>query len=249
MSVWSGLLKKEIRLGRVFVLVAFLAMLFYLGLAIYSTMKTEHGGVLFGFASALVVAHILYLPVYVGVSLRQEQQTMHLWLHNPASGVYLLGAKWLAGFIALCCSLFIACLITLYAGYLHDPKPLKQTIFTTNDVLIIGVATVMHVILISSFLATLVIFFMVINLVLKTKLGKLRWLLFGMVILFGPRLWSRFEGTNIYAFLTKWGPISLPDSLQFASEVIYIGTYLFYILLSVILFYISAWLVDKKVEV
>ena len=48
----------------------------------------------------LVMGHIIYLPVYLGLSLQREKHTMHHWLHNPLPGLLLIATKMLNGLLS-----------------------------------------------------------------------------------------------------------------------------------------------------
>lgn len=247
MSAWSGLVRKEYRLGRTAALIAFLVMAVFMGFGFYMSGKT-HPGILIPMSSMLLMGHMIYLPIYLGVSLQREKHTMHLWLHNPLSGNALLAAKLLNGFGALCFSLFFACLFALYAWQVNSGivDLTVQQIWTT------GIFMLIHIILASIYLGLWTLLFSMIEIVSKQKLGNWRILIILFIIFIGPRLWGSLEGTLFYNKLTHWGAIPLSDNnllhlMHF--DVVYAGIYVFHLILAALLFWISSWMLDRKVEV
>lgn len=248
MSAWSGLLKKEFRLGLTFILVVLLAMAVYIGFAFYMSWKIN-SGVLIMMSWILVMGHMIYLPIYVGVSINREKHTMHHWLHNPLPGTALLAAKMLNGLFSLILSLLIAGLFFLCAWWIN-----KEIVdLTVQQLMTTGMFMLIHLILASVYLGCWTLLFSMIEIVSKQTLGKWRGVIAVLIILFGPSLWSKLEGTWVYHTLTDWGAISLSNNNilmhLFNIEVIYIGFYVFHLFVALLLFLTSSWMLDRKVEV
>ena len=248
MNAWSGLVRKEFRLGRAGLLVAFLAMAVYIGFSFYFSWKT-HPGVLMMMSFILVMGHIIYLPVYLGLSLQREKHTMHHWLHNPLPGTALIATKMLNGLLSLCVSLFIACLFFLYAWWIN-----KGIIdLTLQQIMDTGFSVLLHIVLASIYLGLWTLLLSMVEIVSKQKLGKLRGIPTVFIILFGPWAWRKLEATTLYDKLTHWGTIPLSNHnilhTFFNMEVTYIGFYVFHLVLALLLFAVSSWMLDRKVEV
>ena len=247
MNAWSGLVRKEFRLGRMGVLVALIVMSIYIGFSFYFSWKTDPG-VLIMMSSTLVMGHIIYLPVYIGLSLHREKHTMHHWLHNPLPGTTLLATKMLNGFLSLCFSLLIACLFFLYAWWVN--KEIVDLSF--QQVMDTGIFVLVHIILASIYIGLWTLLLSMLEIVSKQKLGMWRVLVTVLILLLGPWTWRKLEATTLYKNLTHWGAIPLTENNLFSMmnfDVLYIGFYIFHLVLAILLFLISSWLLDRKVEV
>ncbi|RKD22857.1 hypothetical protein BEP19_11505 [Ammoniphilus oxalaticus] len=249
MNPWTGLLRKEFRLGRTGVLIALLVMAIYIGFSIYLSWKTLPG-VLIGMSFMLIMAHIFYLPFYVGFSLHREKHTMHHWLHNPLSGNALLTAKFINGLVSFCFSLFIACLFFLYAWWTNK-RLSDELLIPFQDVIGTGGFILVHIILFAIYLTLWTLMLSMLELVTKQKLGKWRGVIAVAIILFGPRLWATLEATSLYHFLTQWGPIYLANTHMMIPQikVVYVGFYIFHLIIAIMLFALSSWMLDRKVEI
>jgi hypothetical protein len=107
----------------------------------------------------------------------------------------------------------------------------------------------------------------VVNAVAGNILGRFRWLAGIAAFIVAVVGFGQLQQTWIYEQITCWGPInirllSLPEisgdypthlSVNFGAHLamgqFYAGEILFYFLLTVSLFALSAWLIDHKVEV
>ncbi|WKB35610.1 hypothetical protein QS257_19435 [Terrilactibacillus sp. S3-3] len=120
-----------------------------------------------------------------------------------------------------------------------------------------GFFVIFHLYLIAIFISIVYLFFWCLYQLVKTRLGKWVWaiVIAGLFIL--PYLLGKIANAGVLSFLTNWGTIPpsvwkywLPEDgvggLQYS---IYIGDYVFNFLLAAILFYLSAWIVNRKIEV
>lgn len=262
MNAWTGLLKKEFRQMRAefLILLGFVIVLF---VSIYYLTETfgAHAAVTFPtFVSLIIGAHFFYFPFYMLISLHKESKQLQLWLHNPQSGFMLLGAKVVNGLfafvvsLALCSTVFLSAVPDLLGAINF---PLKW-----DEVLSLGTTALLNIVHASVYFGVWIIFLWVIYRLLASRIGKLSILTIILVIIAASWGLEAFSETQVYEFLTHWGPIDVFPSSFFmsmnakgidvqteGSMVMYTGYYVFQFVIAIILFLVSGWLIDKKVEV
>lgn len=249
MNPWLGLLKKEYRLGKKGAVGALIALLIYIAIGCYSAWRMGNRETMLAFSALAVGAHIVYMIGYMCVSLFQEQKTLHLWLQTPFSASKLLAAKLLNGLAALCFSLFITCIVTLVSATIVTDIFKLNPQLDWNSAIQIGIFAVIHIILISVFLGIVLTFIWAIYLAATKTWGKVTGWIVGLVVFFfGPWLISKWESTPVFEFLFGWGKVTLQlNSTPF--KHVYMGSYVYYLLLAYLLFWAASWLIDRKVEV
>ena len=264
MTAWLNMFKKEFRQGLPSILTTVAFMFALLILAAFLGWRGDHTKeAIFIGAIAVSLAHIFYLLFYMINSLQQEKKKLHLWLHNPMSGAGLLLAKLLNGLVAMTITLFTTCTIALLAFYFTVDNTFFGTGLNWSGLLRIGFIILIHIYLIAIYFAILFVFFWVIYLVLVHRIGVAPSIILTLII-FGVLNYikGQFEATSIYKNLTHWGAfpvrsfissLHLSPKYQFnldaATVPMYFGIYIFGAVLTVILFIISCWILDRKVEV
>lgn len=264
MTAWFNLFKKEFRQGLPSILTTVILLLALLVLATFLGSRSDHvkETILIG-AIAASFAHVFYLFSYMAHSLQQEKKKLHLWLHNPMSGMGLLLAKLLNGLVAMTITLFITCSIALLAYFSIVDNTFFGTGLSWSAVLRIGFIILIHIYLISIYFAILFVFFWIIYLMLVRRIGVAPSLVLTLII-FGVLNYikGQFEATSLYKYLTHWGAfpvrsfissLHLPFKYQFSLDTapvpMYFGIYIFGAVVTLILFIISCWILDRKVEV
>jgi len=264
MSPFLGLLKKEFRLGLTGFFLAFLVLVVSFGFSFYLSWKQDEPSILFTLSIAIILGHVLYLPGYIGVSLYAEKGKMHLWLHSPHSGSVLLLAKLLNGLLAMFISLSIASVITIYTGvFVIDV--LTEADITWKDMIKIGLNIVSHVVATSIYFTVWGVFLWTIEQFLKRFVGKLRWVVMVFLVISGLWLITKWETSALFEMLTHWGvvqsslPVTMFNGVIFTAgslsiyasgmDKFFVGIYLYYTIVAILVFLVSGWLLGKKVEV
>lgn len=263
MNAWSGLMKKEFRLGLTGVYWAIAAMLLVYGLLTFLTWKFDEGVILFVGSFVIVILHTFYLPAYLVVSIYMEKDRMHMWLHNPQSGYSLLLAKFLSGLVFMFLSLLLASLVVIYSGT-SLTSIIAEVGLSTKGFFVNGINVVIHVIGLSLYYAVWGVFLWTISLLLRKYLGKLQWLVFIPLIIIVFSILLKWESSALFSKLTNWGAIPLEKFIYpivygtgigeitiegSAANAVYIGTYAYYTITILIIFFIAGWIIDRKVEV
>lgn len=263
---WVALYIKELRLtGTKFLF----NLLFLLMVAILFFILIERYSPFFiTLTIPLVIVHLFYMFFAMLDSLRQEwkQKTSVFWLNIPKSGWQLLTAKFLAASTQLFVSLTITFWIIHFLlkrsiNYFADP--------TMPNFLIEQFQSFWWILFVVIFIASLQSGMVATFIYMVAKsLRKWGWLLGVGIVAVGSWIWFKFQETALYQGLTEWGVIlkeevllekmlfhfnSLNEDPTMNMElgnnaVLYMGTAVMDILLVVIVLFISAWLLDHKVE-
>ncbi|GGP16367.1 hypothetical protein [Oceanobacillus neutriphilus] len=271
MNVWGFLFKKEIRLMRSFWMTAGLVILLISMMGGYLATRF-HSGVPSLILFMLMFFHSFYLLLYLLVSLRKETRNLPIWMQSPQSGILLLSVKFGAGFLLMLGSLVLSLLLWLWVVNLDIQTSLYQGGAYFQSLTAIEDLIKEHWILSfvvfaqrGLFLAGLgVLLYFSVDL-LKYTLKGWRWLLgFGLFIA-GVFITIWFSNTELFAFMFHWGKLDLSDFSTLSSSGTfqgppivtifrsffpsYAGDIIFKFLLAAVCFFISTWLLDRKVEV
>jgi len=246
MRAWIALLKKDFKLTRTVFFVGLVINLLIAMLTRYLGMIA--GNTLFMFIPLViaVVIHVLYVPIIVFISLKTESNQLHLWLHNPGPASKLLISKIVNGLVMIVISLLM---LYVMSGLLIIPKfSLIEAYWT--DTWMSGLLIFPHIILISIVISVWVMMLWALYQFLKYKIGRWSWLVvIGAVIISG---WidTLFETTKLYRLVTKWGGITYNfPSFSIQPIQTYAGEYLYTFIFIIGLFFLTAWIIDNKVEV
>ncbi|WP_100486771.1 hypothetical protein [Sporolactobacillus pectinivorans] len=260
MTAWIALLKKELRLGSLAFIVFLAFQLLIMALGIFLAIRFEQGltnkwSLITAFGALLLLCHILYLVSYMLVNVFSERKTFHLWMHNPLPAWSMLAAKLLSGLIYMTVSLLIAAIYAwigflIYSRYTSIPKSVHVYRYATF------ISAQMYWIAIFS--GIVFIFLWLVLRYFQSRVGKWSWLV--MIIGISAVIYALVKLTQlgVLTFLTHWGRI--PESFMRywistsgisrtgGVSVDYIGNYVAGLLVMLILYTLSSWLMDHKLE-
>lgn len=246
MTPWAALFKKDFRLTRTVFFVGLVINFLILFLTLFVDVNTGDNLYLFIPLVVAIVFHVLYLPILLFISLKSEANQLHLWLHNPQSAAALLLSKVLNGIVMMVISLVV--LYAMAGSLINSRFSLIEAYWT--DTWMAGLLIFPHILVISLTIGIWVILLWSLYHALKYRIGRWTWLvLLGTVIL--PSLISDLiDSSKIYKQLTQWGSLEM-NFPTFSIDPIpaYAGEYLYHFIVLIGLFYLSAWIIDRKVEV
>lgn len=254
MKAFKGLLRKDLKIttGYFYSILIFIVIAYTAGWVLSGYYSTS---MLVGTISfALIIAHVIYLPGSLLTSLNLEGKTQ-LWLHNPSSSVQLLLSKLVASSLLSLCSTVLITIITILSITVLAEF---QEMFSAVDIVMIAVA----IWWISFYLSIWVIFYWTVfhSLAGILWLKKFRWFVL-IAIWWGWELLKGWIGKIAFIKdLKEIGMINLnrafqmetgSNSLQASFETADISVFVLagYCVTALLLFWLSSWLLDKKVEV
>jgi hypothetical protein len=264
MNAWLHLVKKEFRLGLSAFLAPIVTYLILTGIAAYI-------GYRYGFVwEAVVVAslfatgfQVFYLVYYMLNSLQTERKKLHLWIHSTMPGYGLLLAKLVAGFISMILTLFVTGTTLLIA--INQSAVISEQLQMVN-MTSAGLLGGSHLILFAINFGMWIVFYWMIFMLCNHNLGSfLSFLTTFLLFIAITSLYNWFKDTSVYEALVRWGEIQISGfteigittHLETGTEVIsevgqlsfFIGSYLFETVILILLFVVSCWMLDRKVEV
>ncbi len=265
MTAWLSLLKKELRLGFpvfLFSVIAFIVVasfFTYRGYRIGITWEalTIISGIAIG-------VNVFFLPIYLFYSLQSERKKLHLWLHNLMPSYSLLGAKIVAGLISMIGTLLLTGgTFLLASNQVKKTLPIQLEFVNMTQVSLWGGS---HLFLLSIDFAVWSLFYWMIFLLCTRYLGTfLSYLSTFVFFILTTSIYGWFTTSWIYQKLIMWGQFHLPNMIEssnfhidtiaadFFTEInqitLFAGEYLFEIVFAFILFIVSCWILDRKVEV
>ncbi|MCP8616289.1 hypothetical protein [Salirhabdus salicampi] len=263
MYAWLQLTKKEFRLGLPALLVPIVIFVFA---SIVSFLIAEQNGFgwegVFGAAMFVVGLQFFYLVYYLLYSLHSEKKKLHLWLHNPLPSYLLLLAKVVAGLVSMLITLLVTGITLIVSLNLSNVmNDYIERIGLTKVVFFLG----SHLILIALSLAVLFLFFWMIYLLYTRFFGTFLSFVFTFItFILLATVYDWVTSSELYDILTKWGAIQVNMLKGFSVTIndngsnviaepanlhLYIGSYVFETVLALILFFITSWLLDKRIEV
>lgn len=266
MSAWWNLTKKEWRLGLPAFFVPVIAVIVIVSFSAYIGYLTGFvWEAILGVAFIATSLQIFYLVYYLLFSLFSERKKLHLWLHNPLPGYALLLAKLAAGMLSMLVTTFFTGALFLLALQLSTSIP---TLGTWLDLTYVGFWSGVHFFFIAIRLGVLFLFYWIIFLLFTRFFGSFLSFVFTFITyIVLTSIYSIFSNSLLYEILTSWGEIQVSGIteriitmgniqvdpvafLQQASNMtIHLGSYMFEALVTVAIFFIASWLLDRKVEV
>ncbi|MEG6523770.1 hypothetical protein [Desulfotomaculum sp. 1211_IL3151] len=259
MSGWLNLLKKEYRMTKTSAFVL-LGMLIIAGLwGVYS--NREHWGIIFAPASLLLIFAVFYPAFYMLKSVHSElKHTPHLWLHCPQPAWKLLSAK-LTTAVAVMLAILAVGAVFVYITILNTHERIG---IPAGDLALLAteVGAYLTVIVVGASIYMAVWGSLIAIAIASTRnvLGRYNWL--AGIGTFFVATWGMdaLYESWVYQTLTQWGSLKinilslnkvLPSTVNnhFEGINIYAGEMLGILLVTVIVFALSAWLIDNKVEV
>ena len=269
MNAWWHLLHKEYRMTRASALLA-LAILLIGGLWLVYLSSRYNIGMIIVPAPFLLVFLLFYPAIYILKSLQWEWKvTPHLWLHCPQPAWMLLSSKLAVALLQMLAIMLIAAALLLL-GFSISPIPEDVGGITFSSLLPliieVGFYAAVFTFAVSIYIGAWATLISVVNAVAGKILGRFRWLAGAAVFVVAVAGFGQLQETRLYELLTRWGPIhirlqNLPEIFDFETHLsvhagahmavgqLYAGAILFYLLLTAVLYALSAWLIDHKVEV
>lgn len=246
MSSWTGLLKKDFRLTRTVFFAGVVINILIFMLAMFVDTKSAEPLFMFIPLVTAVLLHVFYFPIVLFISLKTEGNQLHLWLHNPQSAATLLCSKALNVMLKMTASLVV--LYGMLAVLLPSKFSLIEDYWT--DISVTAPLVFLHIILISVYLGVWVMFFWTLYHYFKIRFGRWSWPAVIVTVILCSLITASVESTKLYMLLTQWGGMELSFSTDSIEAIqLYAGEYLYHLIVSIGLLYLSAWIIDNKVEV
>lgn len=265
MNAWASLLVKDFRLMRIPFFIGLLLLILLIGASYLLNMDGHPARLSLAASFPLWMAHFFYLPAYIFFALLGESRTMHLWLHHPKRAWYLMSSKLVNGLSAMAISLIINFLymLVMVRTVMSD---IEQVTLNWDRVFALGTMFNLLIILVSLYHAMWIYFIWTLYQTSKTRFGKLSWLVVIATLLLPTWGMAELQSTALYGMLAEWGASTinfsallhsllnnpdsfLPPEMDNLTISIYIGEIVIYLVITVVLFVVSSWLLDEKVEV
>lgn len=260
MNPWVGLLKKEWRISKLWILTTVGIVIIVNMVAYLLSLKYDEPIAMFVPSLVVTCLHAFYMLMFMALSLQTEAKRLHLWLHTPQPVFRLVSAKLLIAFASMLISLFVSALFTYIASlgikerYFHE-EMCNHELFIQS-----GVLAILSIVLLSVHMAVLCLFYWGIYRICKQMIPKLWGLIVTLIYFLLGWLFSSFMKTNVYEWLTGWGKIAMPGVVFKYNtakgwimiekmETMPVGAVVFYGIMAVLVFCASIWLIDRKVEV
>jgi hypothetical protein len=259
MSAWMTLLQKEFRMTRNSALLS-LAVLLVGGLWLVYLSYNRSLGIVFAPAAMLLVLLMFYPAIFMLRSLTWEWKvTPHLWLHCPQPAWMLLAAKLAIALLQMLAIIIVTALLLLL-GISISPQVEQQTGFSFSSLLPVileaGTYAAVFAVAAGIYIGAWATLISVANALAGSILGRFRWLAGIAVFAVATVGLGWLQQTWFYKQITNWGAIdvrlySLRELFPAHTNTgqIFTGDILIFILLTVGLYALSAWLIDHKVEV
>lgn len=255
MNTFHGLWNKEWKMTNIYHFILISLSILILAMSYWGLRDDGFQFVLIP-SGLLMILHMFYLPGYLLYSFAREGRMLHAWLHSPQSIHQLTLVKFLNGL------LFSILSLTIVSGIIYwiisEVQWLQGYMGDIGKVLLwINVHSVLTAIYFGAFLFLL----WSLRHFLNKIIGGWSWLFTIVLFVLFPVLLGWFQSTDLYVFLTKWGymGIEMPsiekklDSIQVAEASmamgVHAGTYLFHIILTLLLYFLASYILDRKVEV
>lgn len=271
MNAWWILFKKEFRLTQSFWAIAALVVIIAEMIGAYFALQF-HSGIPSLVLFMLMFFQSFFLLLYLLVSFQMEKSHTPIWIQSPQSGAFLLSVKLAAGFVLMSLSLILNLILWLWVVKLDFQSSLYQGGEYFQSLLAIEGLIKQHWFLSfivfgqrALFLAALgMLIYFLIDL-LKYAIKGWRWIIGLMLFFAGILVIIWFSHTGLFALIFHWGKLDLSDfsALPTLGSVpgppvtvifqrffpVYAGDIVFKFLFATAVFFISAWLLDRKVEV
>jgi hypothetical protein len=246
LATWSALFKKDFRLTRTIFFIGLVINFLVLSLTLFVDVNTRDNLYLFIPLVVAIVFHVLYLPILLFISLKTEASHLHLWLHNPRSAVTLLLSKMLNGIVMTVVSLVV--LYSMAGSLISSRFSLIEAYWT--DTWMAGLLIFLHILMISIMIGVWVILLWSLYHALKYRIGRWTWLALLGAVFITNWVDNLFASSSLYKLLTQWGSMEMNfPTFSIDPIPVYAGEYLYNFIIIVGLFYLSVWIIDRKVEV
>ncbi|WP_022794812.1 hypothetical protein [Marinococcus halotolerans] len=266
MTSWLQLWKKEFALTRsifywclalIFIVIIFAVLM---NSGNFFSVNTNNpfqtvGSVVLGSLSAGILAHFVYLPIYMIVSLELERRQMHLWLYQPQPLAKMLSAKYASGLTCASISLFINGLLLLIATWVTPGIPaffgLLQEGVTWLQLLALCLLGAVFVLFVSLYFSIYLLFIYSFDFAFRHTVGRGLQIVLAIAAVVLLSVLANSGLGDVYHAITSWGQFSLTGlvNAEFINFNLYTGVILFHAVVGAALFILSAQLIDKKAEV
>ncbi|MGP4109240.1 hypothetical protein [Virgibacillus sp. L01] len=253
-SAFKGLYIKEWKMMKGFYIGQFIVALIIVivadAMSDASIFESLVGLLTFGF---------IILPGAVLYSLNTETNQLEIFLHNPQSIHKMLFVKFLNGLFFAFSFLLLLAVIAVSFEMIWGAS-IQSGLDSFSFLLIL----IINMVVVSIYPTVILVFFWTLHQIWRTYIHGLSIVAVVLLLIIGVQLMGVLRSTNFYDVLTKWGVISIPNdhsgdylSISFVpgqisggvDATIFFGLYVFYGLLALLLYGVSAYLLDRKVEV
>ncbi|MCY8315632.1 hypothetical protein MOC71_02455 [Bacillus vallismortis] len=176
MGSFIGLLKKDIKLSRIWLLVWSCGIIFCLGTGHIIASRTKEPLVILGFFAAVAFFLLFLSPVFVYMHLHKEGKSQ-LWLYNPNGGFRLLSSKLAA---SLLYQFLIQLALTAYGIWIYHMLSVKNLLVHQADLTSTPILLNIYGLISSLYMSVTVIVFWSVFHSLRNWRG-LRWVAMGLL--------------------------------------------------------------------
>lgn len=241
-TAFKGLYFREWKMMRGFFIGQFIVLIGLFFIPVGSNLADK-------LAQLLILAPII-VPAAMMFSLNTEVNQMELFLHNPQSIHKLIFVKFVNGLVFALS--FV--LVVIFSFIVVD---LIWPIFDLNsfETVIYLLGFTMRLIISSIPFMALLLFLWTLHQIFRKYLGSLFSLILVIAVLVaGTQLIVLTSQFDFYQSFIEWGTIELPyyrghTGLFSNRNTIYLGSLIFYGIISMGLYFLSTYLIDRKVEV
>lgn len=249
-NAYKGLLFKEWKMMRGFFIGMFVIGIIFFLISDLSAQTPIQSNLI-----ELMSLGFVILPGAVLFSLNMEVNQMQLFLYNPQSIHKLIFVKILNGLFFASSYLFI--LVLAITGM----NLITGTSFFSSVELFVYLLYFILQILIITIYPTIILFFLwTLHQIWRTYVRGISIVFVIVVMIAGTKLLGFLHDSDFYNKATNWGSISIPIQEYYLSPfafgvssvfgtTIYLGVYVFNGIIVVLLYLLSAYLLDRKVEV
>lgn len=254
MTAFKGLLKKDFHITRFWFFTWLIVMLLLMLASIVISIRIDEPMITVGLVFMLLAGHIVFLPLSLLTSLRLEGKTQ-IWLYNPQSSRILILSKIAVSLISMLISLVVIALFCQFVvRYIAiDPKSGILNVLLWADISIISIGL---------YFSCWILFYWSIyhSLSKFPAIRKFKWLVIILTIFICNTIEASLLKIKWFVtWINKW-KISIPLDRSFnyhhhawhtrvENVDIAILPIVLYAIVGIILFLLSSWLLDRKVEV
>lgn len=241
-EAFKGLYFREWKMMRGFFIGQFIVLIVMLCIPMGSNLADK-------LVQLLTLAPII-VPAAIMFSLNTEVNQMELFLHNPQSVHKLFFVKFVNGLVFALSFVFIVIILFVFVDLLWPVFDLNS--FAASLYLL---SFTMRLIISSIPFIALLLFLWTLHQIFRNYLGTLFSLVIVIVALVtGTQLIVLASHFDVYQSFIEWGAIELPSYRKSSGifinrNTIYLGSIIFYGIISAGLYFFSTYLIDRKMEV
>lgn len=245
-NAFKGLYFREWKMMRGFFIGQFIVFLVMFLMPLGSTLPDK--------LVQLLILTIIIVPAAVMFSLNTEVNQMELFLHNPQSIHKLLFVKFLNGFVFAMSYAFVLIISVTIVDLIWPTFQLSSLAafwYLLSFTLRLIISTIPFMVML--------LFLWTLHQIFRKYIGAFFSLIIVVAVLIGGiQLINFMSHTGFYQSFVEWGAIEMPFSQEYTSLyvnknsvglTVYLGSYIFYGVISMLLYFISTYLIDHKVEV